>query len=132
MSGDGHKEKFQSFRELKVWQEGRAFRQFVFELVKAFPPDERYRLADQLVRSSRSVCDNISEGHGRFSFKDQLHFCIQARGSLSETLNHLYTAIDCMYISQEQLEEGHQHFKAVEALLNGYITFLRTQLKDTK
>ena len=50
------------------------------EIADKFPPEEKYRLTDQLIRSSRSINANIAEGHGRFTYKDQLHFCIQARG----------------------------------------------------
>ncbi|MDB5197180.1 MAG: four helix bundle protein [Flaviaesturariibacter sp.] len=94
----------QSFTELGVWKAARELKKELSNLVKTFPAEERYRLIDQLIRSSRSVTANIAEGHGRFTFKDQLHFCIQARGSLSETHNHL---IDEGYITQDQL----LHFK---------------------
>ena len=34
----------------------------IFELLKTFPKDEKYSLADQVRRSSRSVCSNLAEG----------------------------------------------------------------------
>ena len=70
-------------------------------LTKNFPAKEKYRLTDQIIRSARSINANIAEGH--FTYKDPLHFCIQAQGSLSETLNHFVDAFDCTYITQEQL-----------------------------
>ena len=33
----------------------------VFSLSKAFPPEERYSLTDQVRKCSRSVCSNIAE-----------------------------------------------------------------------
>jgi len=33
----------------------------IFELSKAFPPEERYALTSQIRRSSRSVCMNLRE-----------------------------------------------------------------------
>jgi len=119
-----------SFTELNVWKEARSFRNYIFDLVKAFPTEEKFMLVSQLIRASRSVGDNIAEGHGRFTYKDQLHFCIQARGSLGETYNHLITALDCKYISVEELQSGKAKFKACEVLLNGYITFLRKQIEN--
>ncbi len=120
-------EKNQSFTELEVWKKARVLKNELKKLTDSFPPEEKYRLVDQIIRSSRSINANISEGHGRFTYKDQLHFCIQARGSLSETHNHLIDALDCKYISQE-----FDHFKLmieeVGRLLNGYITFLRKNL----
>ena len=123
-----NKDSNQNFTELKVWQEARSLKKAVYLLVSNFPPEEKYSLRDQLVRSARSVCSNISEGHGRFTFKDQIHFCVQARGSLSETLNHLLDAADCKYITQEMLSELQEKHKTVEKLLNGYISYLRKNI----
>lgn len=122
------KRRNKDFRELNVWLEARILKNQIFQLVKSFPPEEKYRLSDQVIRSSRSINDNIAEGHGRFSYKDQLHFCIQARGSLSETLNHLINALDCAYIDQAVFNEHYIQYKKVEQLLNGYITFLRNKI----
>jgi four helix bundle protein len=97
-------------------------------LVKTFPIEEKFRLCDQLIRSSRSINANISEGHGRFTYKDQIHFCIQARGSLSETLNHLIDAYDCKYITVETLQQFKAKIEEIERLLNGYISYLRKMI----
>jgi four helix bundle protein len=70
----------------------------------------------------------IAEGHGRFTIKDQLHFSIIARGSLSETLNHLIDALDCNYISNEEMEAFKSKIEHTGKLLNGYITYLRKNL----
>jgi len=121
-------EKNQSFTELEVWKKARVLKNELKKLTDSFPPEEKYRLVDQIIRSSRSINANISEGHGRFTYKDQLHFCIQARGSLSETHNHLIDALDCKYISQEQFDHFKLMIEEVGRLLNGYITFLRKNL----
>ncbi|RYY90906.1 MAG: four helix bundle protein [Chitinophagaceae bacterium] len=120
-------EKNQSFTELVVWQKARDFKNLVFKLASSFPPAEKFRLTDQIIRSSRSIGANIAEGHGRFTFKDQLHFCVQARGSLSETLNHLFDALDCSYITQVEFDEAKNLWSEVERLLNGYISYLRSR-----
>jgi four helix bundle protein len=113
----------QSFTELEVWKKARVFKNEVFELVKQFPAEEKYRLADQLLRASRSINANISEGHGRYSFKDQLHFCVQARGSLSECYNHFIDASDCNYIKEEQLDYVKNKIVEVERLLMAIYLF---------
>jgi four helix bundle protein len=122
-------EKNQSFTELEVWQRARFLKNELSDLVKTFPAEEKYRLSDQIIRSSRSIMSNIAEGHGRFTYKDQLHFCIQAGGSLSETHNHLIDALDCGYILQAQFDSFKTLIDEVGRLLNGYITFLRSKLK---
>jgi four helix bundle protein len=119
--------RYQSFTELNVWKEARSFQLFIFELCKQFPPEEKYKLSDQLIRSSRSIAANIAEGHGRFHFQEQIQFCRQARGSLSEVLNHIYTAFDCKYIGAEQVKVIDQKSQTVLKLINGYLFFLKNQ-----
>jgi four helix bundle protein len=123
MSEDQH----QSFTELKVWQKARALTNDIFELVKSFPPEEKYRLVDQIIRSSRSIGANIAEGHGRFTYKEQIRYCMQARGSNSETLNHFIDALDCTYISEESYLLYKTRIEEVERMINGYITYLRSK-----
>ena len=70
---------------------------------KTFPAEEKFRLTDQVIRSSRSVCTQIAEGHGRQTFPDRIRFCVIARGSLSETLGNLIDSFDEKYINDEKL-----------------------------
>jgi four helix bundle protein len=116
---------YRSFTELEVWKKGREFKKEIETLVKGFPAEEKYRLTDQIIRSVRSINANIAEGHGRFGYPDQIKFCINARGSLNETLNHLIDAFDCKYISEGQLSSCKEKFDEVMRLLNGYINYLR-------
>jgi four helix bundle protein len=118
----------QSFTNLEVWKKIRSFKNEIFELTKLFPTEEKYRLTDQIIRSSRSINSNLAEGHGRFTFKDQIHFCIQSRGSLSETYSHLIDAFDCKYINRYQLIDFKEKIDEIERMLNGYISFLRCKL----
>jgi len=119
--------KYQSFTDLNVWKEARSFQLFIFNLSKSFPPEEKYKLSDQIIRSSRSIAANIAEGHGRFHFQEQIQFCRQARGSLSEVLNHIYTAFVCNYISKEQVIEVENKADLLLKLVNGYIFYLKNQ-----
>lgn len=115
---------YQSFEELDVWKKARELKIEIAGLVKSFPAEEKYKLTDQLIRSSRSINTQIAEGHGRRTWPDRLRFCLIARGSLSETLNHLIDALDEKYINEEQLNYFRQKVYEVEKLLNGYINFL--------
>jgi hypothetical protein len=47
--------------ELQVYKESFAAAMDIFDWSGAFPPEERYSLTDQIRRSSRSVCANLSE-----------------------------------------------------------------------
>ena len=119
---------YQSFTDLDVWKSARSLKIKVEDLVKTFPSDEKYRLCDQIIKSSRGIGAVIAEGHGRYSYKDQIHFCVIARGSLSETLNHLIDALDAGYITKEDVSVFKTHIDETGKLLNGYISFLRTKI----
>lgn len=120
---------YQNFEDLEVWKKGRILKNEVFETVKSFPAEEKFRLTDQIIRSSRSVTTQIAEGHGRRTFPDRIRFCIIARGSLSETLNHFIDAFDCGYITNEQLAYYRNKIDEEERLLNGYINYLEKNIK---
>jgi four helix bundle protein len=121
---------YKDFTELNVWQKARELKNDIYSLTNAFQNEEKYRLADQLIRSSRSISSNIAEGHGRFTYKDQIHFCIQARGSLSEVQNHFIDALDCKIIDDTVYNEFLSKIKTVEKMLNGYISFLRERINE--
>jgi four helix bundle protein len=122
----------QSFTDLDVWKSARKLKIRIWNLVKNFPPEEKYRLCDQLIRSSRGVTSMIAEGHGKFTYKDKINYCIMGRGSLSETWNHLIDAIDSEYISKEELKSFKIDMDETAKLLNGYINFLRTLAEKEK
>jgi len=119
---------YQSFEELSLWKKARELKNEIFELAKTFPKEEKFRLTDQLIRSSRSVQTQIAEGHGRRTNPDRIRFCIISRGSLSETLNHLIDAFDCNYITDETLSYYRNKIDEIERLMNGYINHLEKNI----
>ena len=126
--GDNYKG---GFEDLEVWKEARNYRKTISEIVKKFPSEEKYKLVDQLLRSSRSVHANIAEGYGRFHYQENIQFCRQARGSLMETIDHLICAHDETYINDETLKKFREHYSLVLKLLNGYISFLKAKKSST-
>ncbi|MCO4291746.1 four helix bundle protein [Solitalea sp. MAHUQ-68] len=121
-----------SFEDLEAWKFAREFRKEISELTKLFPSEEKYRLTDQILRSSRSISNNIAEGFGRFHFQENIQFCRQARGSLTETNDHLYIAFDEKYISKEQLDLLLEKSTVCLKVLNGYIAYLKNAKEKTK
>ena len=121
-----------NFESLEVWKTCREFRKQISNIVKLFPIEEKYRLTDQLIRASRSVTANIAEGHGRYHFQENSQFCRQARGSLTETLDHLLCALDENYITEQQLNELRIQYENCIKLLNGYIGYLQKQKEQLK
>ena len=54
-------EKINSYKDLRVFQNGMDAAMKIFEITKEFPSEERYSMVDQMRRSSRSVCANLAE-----------------------------------------------------------------------
>lgn len=118
----------ESFESLQAWQKAHALILFVHrEIMPRIPKDEKWDLIDQIRRSSKSVGANIAEGYGRFYYKDRVRFCYNARGSLSETENHLIVAKDLGHITAQLYQQGRDMAGETQRLLNGYIEYLKRE-----
>ena len=114
-----------SFEDLECWKAARELRIFVSQnIIPKFSIEEKYALTSQLKRSSRSVSDNIAEGYGRYHYQENIQFCRIARGSLTEALNQVITAMDENYIEEDLLQQFRERFERTKAILNGYINYL--------
>lgn len=91
-----------SYKDLEVHKEAFDLAMEIFRITRRFPKEEVYSLTSQMVRSSRSVSANISEGWAKRTydavFKQHL---ISALGSNSETEDWLAYSFECKYISSE-------------------------------
>ena len=114
-----------SFEELEVWKACRAFKINCKKRANSFPKIEEYRLKDQIYRATRSISANIAEAFGRFHHQENIQFCRQERGSLTETLDHFIEALDSGYIEHEELQEIRIEYDKCLHLLNGYIAYLK-------
>lgn len=85
---------YKGYKELEYYIQARLLRIFISELVKKFPAHEKFLLTAQIVGSSRSVTANMAEGYGRYTYTETRNFFIIARGSVTETMEHLSTAYD--------------------------------------
>lgn len=115
------------FRDLDLWKKCRDIRIMIWKLCKRFPAEEKFRLADQMIRASRSSTANIAEGYGRFHFQENIQFCRQSRASLFELIDHMLVAEECKYIESNEKEKLIDHIISAIRLLNGYIRYLRTR-----
>jgi four helix bundle protein len=116
-----------SFTELDVWKQARILRIKIKKLTSEFPIDEKFRLTDQIIRSSRSIGNNIAEGHGRYHYQDNIRFCVIARGSLTETLDHLIIAYDEQLLSKDRFLILKEDIDKCLMKLNGYILHIKSR-----
>ncbi|MDD5031910.1 MAG: four helix bundle protein [Patescibacteria group bacterium] len=119
--------EYHSFENVGAWQAGREFKNKIYEICKKFPKEESYCLSQQIKRSAISITANIAEGYGRYNYKENIQFCRISRGSTLETIDHLYTAIDQNYITQNEFENLYSLGRKLEWKINGYVNFLQNQ-----
>jgi len=119
-----------TFEDLECYKLGRELRKAVSSFCKTLPPEEKFRLKDQIIRSSCSVTANIAEGYGRHHHQENTQFCRTARGSLTETLDHLNTALDEEYLSEDQYSELRALLENTWEVRNGYIAYLQKCAKS--
>lgn len=117
--------KLNSFTELECWKEARSLKKEISSLAKTIPAHVEYDLVSQIGRSSRLVTANIAEGNSRYHYQENIQFCRQARGSLTETLDHLITAFYEEYIDQSTLDQFRQKLEKCLKILNGFINYLQ-------
>ena len=115
---------YKGYKDLECYKQGRELRIYISGLAKNFPSSEKFLLTAQILDASRSITTNIAEGYGRFTYTDTRNFFIIARGSVTETMEHLYTAFDEKYISNDELTTGDEKSELVFKLINGYISYL--------
>ena len=108
------KQEIRTFRDLRVYQAATDLAMEIFELTKNFPKEETYSLVDQMRRSSRSVCTNLSEAcrkrRYRAAFVSKLS---DSQSESAETQVSLEFAFRCHYIEQETFQEIDDRYEHV-------------------
>ena len=123
----GKNDDFKSFEDLEVWKHCHEVKKKFEKLIESFPQEEKYRLSDQIIRSSRSTTQNIAEGYGRFHYQENIQFCRVSRASLYELLDHLITCFDNGYINEKKYSSLRTDTITCIKLINGYIRYLNKQ-----
>jgi four helix bundle protein len=111
----------QSFEELYVYRLARDFRKSITELAKRLPADERFNLSTQMRRAALSVTNNIAEGMGRYHYQENIQFCRQSRGSITELIDDLNACFDEGYIDHATCEEHKKRAYELIKVLNSYV-----------
>lgn len=107
------------FKKLLAYQKGFDLAMSIFEISKSFPKEETYSLTDQIRRSSRSVCANISEAYRKRRYpKHFISKLTDSDGENSETSTWLDFAIAFDYTSIKQHESLSNQVIEIGKLIN--------------
>lgn len=89
--------------QLDIFNVSREFVLTSYQVVREFPPEERYAMTAQIRRATLSVHLNIAEGCSRKSPAERKRFYEIARGSLIEVDTALEIAVMLRYTTKEKL-----------------------------
>ena len=129
-SGDQEK-PVAGFEKLWIWQRAHKLMQEIHKFCRTMPKDEKFRLRDQIERSSSSVCDNIAEGYVTYYYNDKIKGFNIARKEAGETQNHIRKLAGKSYLEIPQSQQWVEQYEEVIKGINGYIRYVREK-KGTK
>jgi four helix bundle protein len=123
---------FQTFENLEAYQVAREFRKAMYSVSRRLPDFEKFELKSQIRRAAVSLTNNISEGHGRYHYPDQIRFLLQARGSLEELIDDLNVCLDERYLPAAEIEAIKLLGWRTLNVINGYGRYLRQKRAATQ
>jgi len=107
-------ERINSYKELRVYRNAMDAAMRLFELTKAFPPEEKYSMVDQMRRSSRSVCANLAEAWRKRRYKAAFVAKLNdAESEACETQVWIEFALQCGYLEQASADELDQYYDKI-------------------
>jgi four helix bundle protein len=122
--------EIRDFDDLEVYQLALDLANWIYDLTSNFPSEERFNVTSQVREAATSIGANIAEGYGRFHYKENIQFCRQARGSLSETKHFMIFSNKRKYVSDEIYKEFLQKYKQLQIKINNYINSIGKKLDD--
>jgi four helix bundle protein len=107
--------------ELRVYQLAMRVGEDVWSITVGWEWLAKQTIGLQWIRSADSIAANISEGYGRYSFKENAKFCYYARGSLRETQTWLEKAVSRQLLNSGVADELALRLEALRRQLDNYI-----------
>ena len=107
--------------ELQVYQLSMELGEKVWKIIVKWDYFLKDTIGKQLIRAVDSVAANLSEGFGRFHYKEAKNFSYYSRGSLYETKTWLTKAYNRNLITDEEFKIFQNEINIIGVKLNNYI-----------
>lgn len=107
--------------ELNVYKLSMQIAEQVWQTVEKWDHFAKDTVGKQLVRAVDSVAANLSEGFGRYHFREAKNFSYYSRGSLYETKTWLTKANNRKLILDEEYNRFIKNIDFIGKKLNAYI-----------
>ena len=86
----------------------------VFEVSKTFPKEEKYSLTDQIRRSSRSVCSNVSEAWRKRRYEAAFVLKLNdSEAEAAETQTWIEFAVACGYLDKKTARDLYRTYNSI-------------------
>jgi four helix bundle protein len=118
--------------ELQVYQLAMEIAEKIWKIVINWNYFEKDTIGKQLVKAADSIASNLSEGFGRFFYKENRQFCYYSRGSLFETKTWLSKANNRALIEDNQFENFCNDIDLIGKKLNSYINSIGKNLQHVQ
>lgn len=110
-----------NLEELQVYNLSMEIAERVWNMVYKWNYFEKDTIGKQLIRAIDSVAANLSEGYGRFHYKENKNFCYYSRGSLYESKTWITKAFNRKLMTKEDFESLKNEINTIAVKLNNYI-----------
>jgi four helix bundle protein len=107
--------------EFRVYQLSMEIAEKIWIIVDGWDCFAKETIGLQLVRAVDSVAANLSEGFGRYHYKETIHFSYYSRGSLFETRTWLTKARNRNLLKSQDFELFEKQIEDIGIRLNNYI-----------
>ena len=107
--------------ELQVYSLSMEIAEKIWSIVTGWDYFSKDTIGKQLVRAADSISANLSEGFGRYHYKENVNFSYYSRGSLFETRARLTKAHNRKLIGDENFESFIRSIDDIGIKLNNYI-----------
>jgi four helix bundle protein len=125
-SGNPEKDpKLAGFEKLWVWELAHQLMLEMHKTCKSLPYQEKFRISNQLERSSSSVADNIAEGYTSYYYQEKIKGFFVARKEAGETQNHIRSLLGKGYIKSIEARHFIEEYERVIRGINGYVNWVR-------
>lgn len=129
----GHEKRgSMKLEELQVYQLAMDMGERIWDIVSEWDFFTRDTIGKQVVRSADSVAANLSEGFGRFFYKENKQFGYYARGSLYETKTWLVKAHNRKLLPEKNFNSLIKNIDVIAIKLNNYISSIGNQPHGSK
>lgn len=107
--------------EIRTYQLAMEMAERIWDIVVRWNYFEKDTVGKQLVKAADSIAANLSEGYGRFYYKENKQFCYYSRGSLCETKTWLTKAYNRKLIKDDIFATFQNDINTIGIKLNNYI-----------